>query len=99
MIAPGIQNSNPTIKNGSGEGFLATTRDGTRYWFDHMAQFHETLLSSPTSGGSTATPLSRRRNALYVTRVEDRFGNSVSYSYSNTATSPVRLTSISASGP
>lgn len=27
----------PTILNGSGEGFIATTPDGTRYWFNWMA--------------------------------------------------------------
>ncbi|KAB8164882.1 RHS repeat protein, partial [Lysobacter maris] len=77
-----------TIKNGSGEGFLAMTADGTRYWFDWMAQYHEAQLE----GG-----LPRRRNVLYATRVEDRFGNSVTYTYTNAYNARGRLTTISSS--
>jgi hypothetical protein len=33
-----------TTKNGSGQGFVALTADGTRYWFDWMAQLHQPRL-------------------------------------------------------
>ncbi|REN20805.1 hypothetical protein DSI41_03190, partial [Mycobacterium tuberculosis] len=39
----------------------------------------------------------RIRSELYATRVEDRFGNWVSYRYSNAANAPVRLEAITAS--
>ena len=39
----------------------------------------------------------RARNALYVTRVEDRHGNWVQYNYANTHAEPVKLTSITSS--
>lgn len=85
-----------SIANGSGEGFLAITDDGTRYWFNYMAQYFEPSYTKP-SGTAYSETITRRRNVLYATRVEDRFGNWVTYSYSNAATAPVRLTQVSAS--
>jgi RHS repeat-associated protein len=87
----------PTIKNGSGEGFLAIASDGTRYWFDWMAQYQEETLRTPMNISSGSLPLTRRKNVLYATRVEDRFGHWVTYTYTNAATTPARLTSIQAS--
>lgn len=81
------------IKNGTGEGFLAITPDGTRYWFDWMAQYYEPKMSSEFGGSS----LARRKNVLYATRVEDRFGNTVVYEYSNAWNAPGRLTGITSS--
>src|SRR5690554_6143467 len=81
-----------SIKNGTGEGFLAITSDGTRYWFDWMAQTMEPTLKAPRY----STMIGRRKNALYATRIEDRFGNSVTYTYSNASNAPVRLTKIQA---
>lgn len=82
----------PTIKNSTGEGFLAITQDGTKYWFDWKAMTAETTLENSDIG--YVEMLYRKQNSLYVTRVEDRFGNWVTYDYSNAATSPVRLTKI-----
>jgi RHS repeat-associated protein len=90
---------------GLGEGFLAITPDGTKYTFNWMAQNHQpdlkqpSKLSDPDNIGSTPSypPLHRKLNALYVTKVEDRFGNTVTYTYDNAAGSPVRLRSIQAS--
>lgn len=86
-----------TIKNGTGQGFLAVTSDGTKYWFDHMAANGETSLTKPKESGVGKATLTRKRYALYVTRVEDRFGNWVAYHYGNTADQPVRLASIASS--
>ena len=98
----------PTIKNGTGaygngdEGFLAITPDGTKYWFDWMARTDE----PPLKRGSFVTMHSRPgpmywtqvlpiyRYSLYATRIEDRFGNVVELTYSNTWDKPARLTSI-----
>lgn len=90
----------PSLVNGGpGEGFLAITTDGTRYWFDHMARFAASELATPmtyteTEGGGS---LPRARNALYVTRIEDRHGNWVEYDYANTFAQPVKLMSITSS--
>lgn len=87
-----------TIANGSGEGFLAIAKDGTKYWLNHMAQYLEPEYINVVKG---ATPeqftVQRRKNVLYATRVEDRFGNWVTYAYSNSSTQPVRLTRIESS--
>ncbi len=83
-----------SIQNGAGEGFLAITADGTKYWFNWMAQFSVTPLKQPMIWNPSASPLQRKRNTLYVTRVEDRFGNYVTYTYSNAWNEPVRLQSI-----
>lgn len=90
----------PSTKNQTGrESFLVTTADGTRYWFDWMAQYYEPPLRVTVNGpGGPVTLIhEKRRNVLYATRVEDRFGNHVVYNYSNTATQPARLDSIVAS--
>jgi RHS repeat-associated protein len=91
----------PSVGNATGEGFLAVTPDGTKYWFNWMAQYIEPSLKTIFPDLHTdryaehITP--RRRNVLYATRVEDRFGNWVTYSYSNTWNTPGKLTAIAAS--
>jgi RHS repeat-associated protein len=81
-----------TLKNAAGEGYLAITPDGTKYWFDWAASSHESVLWPAPN-----YPMGRRKRSLYVSRVEDRFGNWVTYSYSNHFNSPVKLDSIQAS--
>ncbi|KAA2284724.1 RHS repeat domain-containing protein [Arenimonas fontis] len=90
----------PSLASGQGgEGFLAVAPDGTKYWFDWLV-----LMPEKTIGRSELNqeqwgngrwvwfyePRSRAR--LYATRVEDRFGNWVSYHWSGS-----RLTGITAS--
>lgn len=92
----------PSIKNSTGEGFLAITPDGTKYWFDWMAsaqraQLRKKKQGSTLWGASTTKYLPRRMYGLYATRVEDRFGNWVEYSYSNGAGGPVRLATVQSS--
>lgn len=90
-----------SIRNGSGEGFLAITADGTKYWFDWMAQYAEAPLigsgKDQINGGRIPRYFPRRKNVLYATRVEDRFGNWVTYTYSNQWNAPARLTNIDSS--
>lgn len=83
-----------TIKNGSGEGFLAITPDGTKYWFDWQAQYFEPPLKH---SAGTSAQIDRRKNTLYATRVEDRFGNWVTYTYTNAYNAPARLSAITSS--
>src|SRR3546814_15961747 len=53
-------------KNGTGEGFLAVTPDGTKYWFDWMAQYGEPKLGEP---GPSHSPIwTRKKNVLYATK-------------------------------
>ncbi|MDF4025694.1 hypothetical protein P3W24_12025 [Luteibacter sp. PPL201] len=78
------------------EGFLAVSPDGTKYWLDHIAYRYMPALTRPLgSGPGTAATRSgihvfasaqdfvvRREGRMLVTRIEDRFGNSLSYTYS-----------------
>ncbi|MGB8717466.1 MAG: RHS repeat domain-containing protein, partial [Rhodanobacteraceae bacterium] len=91
-----------------GEGFLAHSPDGTRYWFDELSYRAATTLSRALGSGplsadnnsdSTNSPdassidfLHRRQGIMRVTRVEDRFGNWLQYHYDAQG----RLTSITA---
>ncbi len=92
----------PKIKNGGGEGFVAVTSDGTRYWFDWMAQTPEpSILGYQYTPGSSVPPvefgMALKVNTLYATRVEDRFGNSTRFTYTNAWNQPGRLTQIASS--
>lgn len=76
-----------TTANGApGEGFLATTPDGTRYWFDYLVYTSADMMTKPND------VLYRRHAMLLATRIEDRFGNWLTYQYSGAA-----LTRIDAS--
>jgi YD repeat-containing protein len=70
-------------KNGQpGEGFLAVSPDGTKYWFDWMTFEWAGKAVGPSS--YLYPPLYefwRTKASLLVTRVEDRFGNYVTYRY------------------
>ena len=84
-----------SIKNGTGEGFLAIDKSGTRYWFDWMAQYSEPSLKTTVNiYPSFPTKYPIRKNVLYATRVEDRFGNYVTYTYTNAWNAPGKLTQI-----
>lgn len=91
----------PTVKNTTGEGFLAITPDGTRYWFDWMAQYQEPQLimagRKTLMGTPDVNPVPRRKNVLYATKVQDRFGNTVDYTYTNAWNGRAVLTAITAS--
>ena len=43
-----------SLANGTGEGFLAVTKEGTKYWFNHMAQYQESQFSKPSTQTSTS---------------------------------------------
>ena len=79
----------------STQGFLAVAPDGTRYWLDHLSYRYMPTLHRPlfASGGFRALHsnavlvssddfLLRREGRMLVTRVQDRFGNWVAYTYS-----------------
>lgn len=85
----------------AGEGFLLQRADGVRIWFDWMALKSKTpvLITKPfypQGGGGYAITDSTFQLTfqLYPTRMEDRFGNWVNYTYANKSNEPVRLTKI-----
>lgn len=72
----------PATSNGeTGEAFLAVSPDGTKYWFDRLhGERVETFYEEDSvSGFILKQP--RMFATMYVTRIEDRFGNSLTYSY------------------
>ena len=75
----------------SGEGFLAITPDGTKYYLNWMTHrdVYTLVHKGSTSGNETLT---RDEYRLYATRVEDRFGNWVNYNWTGN-----KLTSITSS--
>jgi YD repeat-containing protein len=84
----------PTIQNGPGEGFQAITADGTKYTFDFMGHYVEPMIIAALPG---YPDIARSRRVLYATKVEDRFGNWVTYTFGNTTSDqPARLTAINA---
>lgn len=79
----------PTTDNGQpGEAFLAIAPDGTKYWLTWLSYKNAATISSPGGGA-----LARRLVSLQARRVEDRFGNWLTYTYDADA----NLTAIDAS--
>ncbi|HVI56307.1 MAG TPA: hypothetical protein VM621_14785 [Luteibacter sp.] len=80
------------------QGFLAVSPDGTKYWFNHISYRYMPNIYRPLDSGpglrSASTDgvfspmaldqdmLARREGRMLVTRIEDRYGNSVEYHYS-----------------
>lgn len=80
------------------EGFLAVGPDGTKYWLDHLSYRYMPNITRALDAGpgdraakadGTFKPnaldsdlLLRREGRMLVTRIEDRFGNWVTYAYS-----------------
>lgn len=81
-----------TLKSGqAGEGFLALAPDGTRYWFDWMVSYPDRPLHGQAIIEQGLRPyrvqadLPRNEFRLYPTRIEDRFGNYVTYAWSGSS--------------
>lgn len=67
-----------TSNGEKGEGFFAIDPSGSRYWFDHISfKGHHGFFRSSGS----ALKETRSRAFAFPSRIEDRFGNSLSFSY------------------
>jgi RHS repeat-associated protein len=80
----------PALQNGVGEGFVARSPQGLEYRFDWVA-----TRAVPWLQDGTGFTLMRVEVRLMATRVSDRFGNFVNYTYSSSA--PWLLTQVQAS--
>jgi len=80
-----------------GEAFLAVSPDGTRYWFNWFAKAPAGTIS--VTGGNPPynwrSDIGREIQYILPTRVEDRFGNYVTYAYD--PANPRQLSSIQSS--
>jgi RHS repeat-associated protein len=71
-----------SLANGTGEGFLAVTPDGVKYRFDWIVSRPYSIFNDHDPGTQFVYSLPRDEVRIYATRVEDRFGNYVTYTYS-----------------
>lgn len=68
------------MKSGlSGEGYVVRTQSGLRYYFDRAVSRYAGYLTT----SFPPTNLARNRVFLLVSRIVDRFGNSVDYTYND----------------
>ena len=83
----------PSTTNGvAGEGFLGRAPDGKKYYFTHAVNWRQVSTLRKLNVLNDIIALTRFEHRMLLTRVEDRYGNWVSYGYSGKD-----LTSISAS--
>lgn len=70
---------------GGGEGFVAIAPDGTKYWFNNMVSVGAPdVTATENVDGQPQTwrfTLARSEYRLYLTKVQDRFGNEVLYNW------------------
>lgn len=79
--------------NYPGEGFVAISPQGEKYYFDYaITKNHAGLSKRYGNYGVATATMSRLAVYFMVSRIEDRFGNFVTYSYTND-----KLSSISSS--
>lgn len=79
--------------SGSGEAFHMTTPEGTKYTFDTLRSRQVTTLRIPWLTTLGFTNQLRLRRYLLASKVEDRYGNRVEYSY-NDRGYPTRIRSL-----
>lgn len=73
----------PSTANGvAGEGFVAHAPDGKKYYFDWVVRWRDVAALWKTSFLGDPTVISRTEYRILPTRIEDRFGNWVTYTYS-----------------
>ncbi|HJU41066.1 MAG TPA: RHS repeat-associated core domain-containing protein [Tahibacter sp.] len=67
----------PTVSGNAGEGFVMTTPEGITYTFDVYRERHY----APVRAGASNNP--RRMIFLLASKVADRYGNQVTYTYND----------------
>ncbi|MEO9000743.1 MAG: hypothetical protein ABI287_04235 [Rhodanobacter sp.] len=78
MIQCGILTDNQAADPG-GEGFVALAPDGSTYTFNHLV--YRPMSPIGVSYAGVKTTLGRSDALMLVTKVQDRFGNTLTYSY------------------
>jgi len=71
-----------STKNGyAGEGFVALSPEGDKYYFDWVVSKQHSSISKRMGNYSANASMNRLAVFFLATRVEDRFGNWVTYTY------------------
>lgn len=84
-----------------GEGFLAIAPDGTRYTFAHLVYRSATYLQKPVQAGpnvagelqpmeDSGNILTRNEAMMYVTQIQDRFGNTLTFDWNGDDLTAIR---------
>lgn len=71
-----------TANGAPGEGFLARSPDGKKYYFDYLVWSRDVATLWKLDPFDDVINLPRDEYRMLLTRVEDRFGNWVRYTYS-----------------
>jgi YD repeat-containing protein len=76
-------NGNPITANGQpGDGFVAHAPDGTEYYFNELIYGVAQGASQTTwTATPTSSSIGRQVAFLLITKIEDRFGNTLTYNY------------------
>lgn len=106
MVFPAVTQENwqvgclPQTSNGElGEAFLVVSPDGTKYWLDHLVgQRAETVETYDPVTGEWLIVAPRMLATMFVSKVEDRFGNSLEYDYNGDMLVSVKAIPASSGG-
>ena len=80
-----------SVSNYAGEGFVAVSPSGVKYYFDYAVATPIKSYKQPYPGvANQFYYAARARIALVASRVEDRFGNWVTYSYTGDKLSSIQ---------
>jgi hypothetical protein len=97
---PALKNKSTVVKYGGYEGYTVKTRNGTTYTFDWIgATALPTVFKSRyyAPGRTQTESVQMVRLSFYPTKITDRFGNWVAYTYTNPSDKEVRLSRITSS--
>lgn len=71
----------PSVQNGPGKGLIGYAPDGTKYTFDWLVYRRYSSITHPWGYNVPNALLHRYKLKLYVSKIEDRFGNWVKYEW------------------
>ncbi|WP_206409539.1 RHS repeat protein [Lysobacter enzymogenes] len=71
----------PGVQNGPGKGLVGYAPDGSKYTFDWLVYRRYSSITHPWGYNVSNALLHRYKLKLYVTKIEDRFGNWVKYEW------------------
>ncbi len=95
MIGCTASLSNPGTGGLQGQGFVALAPDGTTYYFDHLA-YGASLEELQDETQRPILRVSRKMGYLFLSKIVDRFGNQINYTYNGDAL--VSIDSVNESG-
>ncbi|MEH6414651.1 hypothetical protein [Pseudomonas sp. CGJS7] len=71
----------PSVQNGPGKGLIGYAPDGTKYTFDWLVYRRYSTISHPWGYNVANALMQRYKLKLYVSKIEDRYGNWVKYEW------------------